>query len=89
VWPETILGPASEFCLETLERRDDVINATASCILQRSTAKRGKSRTEYHSGVEQVGVTNDAFVQACHGLVDQWQYQPVLELGRSIVDGPV
>ena len=62
------------------EPLDDVLDAARSCIADRATREWREPGAEDDAGVQQIGVGDDAFVQAGDGLVDERQQQPIGEI---------
>ena len=58
---------------EVREPRDDVVDAARSRIAKRTARERCKARSEDNTGVYQVAVGGDSFVQTGDCFVDQWQ----------------
>ena len=80
-WCEAVAvasGELFEFCLE--RGRADRFD-----VGDRAAAERREASAEDHAGVEQVGIGDDAIMQAAHRFIEHRQDQAILEIGWRLV----
>src|SRR5690606_6574242 len=70
---------------QLLQARLQLVGADRADVRDRAAAEGCEAGAEDHAGVQQVGIGDDAVVQAAHRLVEQRQDEPVLEVLRRLV----
>src|ERR1700733_2739246 len=76
IWPETF----AVGCRQLVQPPHHGVDAAILCILQRAAAKWRKTGCKHRACVQQVRVLDYSRAKARHSLVEQGQYQPILEV---------
>ncbi len=68
---------------ELLQSLHAGVDAAGARIGHRTAAKRREAGAEDHTGIDQIGILDNAFAQAGDTLIDQRQDQPVGEVSEA------